>query len=69
MNPLVLHEDRFFDAEPSVRRVARTLYEETRALPLICPHELFRAAPLLGSDRFRRRGDATYLRAPAVHAP
>ena len=38
MNPLVLHEDRFFDAEPSIRRVARTLYEETRTLPLICPH-------------------------------
>ncbi|MDP9348115.1 MAG: glucuronate isomerase, partial [Gemmatimonadota bacterium] len=35
---LVLHEDRFFDPDPSVRRVARTLYEETRALPLVCPH-------------------------------
>src|SRR5919206_3018309 len=36
--PLVLHEDRFFDPEPSVRRAARSLYEETRALPLVCPH-------------------------------
>jgi glucuronate isomerase len=35
---LQLHEDRCFDPEPSVRRVARTLYEETRDLPLICPH-------------------------------
>jgi len=33
-----LHPDRFFDAEPSVRRAARTLYEEMRGLPLICPH-------------------------------
>jgi len=35
---LVLNEDRFFDPDPSVRRVARALYEETRGLPLICPH-------------------------------
>jgi len=35
---LVLHEDRFFDADPSVRRAARALYEETRDLPLVCPH-------------------------------
>ena len=35
---LVLHEDRFFDPEPSVRRVARALYDETRLLPLVCPH-------------------------------
>ena len=33
-----LHPDRFFDAEPSVRRAARALYEEMRALPLVCPH-------------------------------
>src|SRR5262245_26204649 len=32
------HEDRFFDPEPSVRRAARVLYEETRALPIISPH-------------------------------
>ncbi len=36
--PLVLHDDRVFDPEPSVRRVARELYAETRALPLVCPH-------------------------------
>src|SRR5688572_32373634 len=34
----VLHEDRFFDADPAVRRVARVLYEETRGLPIISPH-------------------------------
>ncbi|GLC23747.1 uronate isomerase [Roseisolibacter agri] len=36
--PLVLHEDRFFSAEPTQRRIARALYEETRGLPLVCPH-------------------------------
>src|SRR5215216_2419686 len=36
--PLVLHEDRFFDPDPSIRFVARALYDETRELPLVCPH-------------------------------
>src|SRR5918996_277587 len=36
--PLVLHDDRYFDPDPAVRRVARGLYEHTRDLPLICPH-------------------------------
>lgn len=35
---LHLHPDRFFDAEPGVRRFARAIYEETSGLPLICPH-------------------------------
>lgn len=35
---LVLHEDRFFDPDPAIRRAARSLYEETRDLPLVCPH-------------------------------
>ena len=37
-DPLVLHEDRFFDPDPATRRAARALYEETCALPLVCPH-------------------------------
>ena len=36
--PLILHADRFFDSNPAIRTVARALYEETRELPLICPH-------------------------------
>jgi len=36
--PLVLNPDRFFDPDPSIRRVARSLFEETSTLPLICPH-------------------------------
>lgn len=35
---LVLHEDRYFDSDPAVRRIARDLYESVRELPLICPH-------------------------------
>ena len=36
--PLVLHEERFFDPDPATRSAARALFEETRGLPLICPH-------------------------------
>jgi glucuronate isomerase len=35
---LVLDDDRFFDPDPSVRRVARELYEATRDLPIVSPH-------------------------------
>ena len=34
----LLAEDRYFDPDPAVRRVARALYEETRSLPIISPH-------------------------------
>ena len=34
----LLAEDRYFDSDPAVRRVARALYEETRSLPIISPH-------------------------------
>ena len=47
--PLVLHEDRFFDPDPGVRRIARALYEETRGLPLVCPHGHVDAA-ILATD-------------------
>src|SRR5207249_8003824 len=33
-----LDDDRFFDPEPSVGRVARELFAETRALPIVSPH-------------------------------
>ncbi|HEX2081826.1 MAG TPA: glucuronate isomerase [Longimicrobium sp.] len=46
---LVLHPDRYFDPEPTVRGIARALYEETRALPLVCPHGHVDAA-LLAED-------------------
>jgi glucuronate isomerase len=34
----VLHEDRLLPAEPGTRRIARRLYESTRALPIVSPH-------------------------------
>lgn len=36
--PLVLHPDRALPADPSTRDVARRIYAETRALPLVCMH-------------------------------
>jgi glucuronate isomerase len=33
-----LHEDRYLDPDPAIRRAARALYDETRSLPLVCPH-------------------------------
>ena len=35
---LVLHEDRFFDSDLTVRRIARELFAETRSLPIVSPH-------------------------------
>jgi glucuronate isomerase len=35
---LRLHEDRFFDPDPGVRAIARSLYEGTRDLPIVSPH-------------------------------
>jgi len=49
---LVLHEDRLFDPDPGVRRVARLLYEETRSLPLVCPHGHVEPALLADDARF-----------------
>ena len=37
-SPLTLHADRFFDSDPAVRAAARSLYDDTCALPLVCPH-------------------------------
>lgn len=36
--PLVLHDDRFFDPDPTVRGIARELYAGTRDLPIVGPH-------------------------------
>jgi len=33
-----LNPDRYFDPDPSIRRVAHALYEETRGLPIVSPH-------------------------------
>ena len=38
MIPLELHPDRLFPAEPSVRALARSLYQAVRDLPIVSPH-------------------------------
>src|SRR5580704_5927457 len=38
MIAMLLHEDRLFPAEASARKVARSLYEHVRSLPIISPH-------------------------------
>lgn len=38
MAKIELHADRFFDPEPQVRKIARTLYEEFKDWPIISPH-------------------------------
>lgn len=34
----VLHPDRLLPADPGVRRLARSIYERTRTLPIVSPH-------------------------------
>ncbi|MGB6059015.1 MAG: glucuronate isomerase [Microthrixaceae bacterium] len=36
--PLKLHPDRLFPAEPSVRSIARELFEQVEQLPIVSPH-------------------------------
>jgi glucuronate isomerase len=44
-----LHEHRYFDSDPTVRRNAHALYDETRALPIVSPHGHVDAA-ILATD-------------------
>jgi glucuronate isomerase len=48
-----LHEDRYFDPDPIVRRHARALYDETRALPIISPHGHVDPAILASDEAFK----------------
>jgi len=47
-----LHEDRYFDPDPTIRRYARALYDETRALPIVSPHGHVDASILAKNDAF-----------------
>jgi glucuronate isomerase len=38
MTRLSLHPDRLFPAEPSTRLIARRLYDQVKALPIVSPH-------------------------------
>jgi len=35
---MLIHPDRLFPAEASLRKIARALYEQVRALPIVSPH-------------------------------
>ena len=35
---MLIHPDRLFPAEPNTRKIARTLYDHVRALPIVSPH-------------------------------
>jgi glucuronate isomerase len=48
----MLHEDRFFDPDPAIRRVARALYDETRLLPIVSPHGHVDARVLAENEPF-----------------
>ena len=48
----MLHEDRFFDPDPAVRRHARDLYEGVRDLPIVSPHGHVDPAMLAGDTSF-----------------
>lgn len=37
-NGLSLHDDRFFDPDPTIREAAKSLYDDTRGLPIVSPH-------------------------------
>jgi len=38
MEDIALNEDRFFDPNPVIRKIAREIYEVIKNLPIICPH-------------------------------
>jgi glucuronate isomerase len=46
------HEDRYFDPDPTIRRHARALYDETHALPIVSPHGHVDPAILANNDAF-----------------
>lgn len=52
VNELALHEDRFFDADPTIRRIAHSIYDETRELPIVSPHGHVDPRPLAQNTPF-----------------
>ena len=50
---MLIHPDRLFSADPSIRKIARILYESVRALPLVSPHGHTLAAWFAADEPFR----------------
>jgi glucuronate isomerase len=49
---MLIHDDRLFPADPVTRSIARSLYEEIRALPIISPHGHTQAAWFARNEPF-----------------
>ncbi len=49
---MLIHPDRLFPAEPNTRKIARTLYEHVRVLPLVSPHGHTQAAWFAENEPF-----------------
>ncbi len=49
---MLIHEDRLFPAEPSVRALARSLYARVRNLPIVSPHGHTQAAWFAKNEPF-----------------
>jgi glucuronate isomerase len=49
---MLIHPDRLFPAEPSTRKIARTLYDYVRALPIVSPHGHANAAWFARNEPF-----------------
>ncbi len=49
---MLIHPDRLFPAEPGMRKIARTLYEHVRKLPIISPHGHTQAAWFAKNEPF-----------------
>ena len=49
---MLIHQDRLFPAEPSARKIARTLYEQVRSLPIVSPHGHTQAAWFARNEPF-----------------
>ena len=49
---LVLHEDRLFPPDPTVRAIARELYGSVRKLPIVSPHGHTDPAWFAGNEPF-----------------
>jgi glucuronate isomerase len=52
LRKLELHDDRLFPADPGVRAIARTLYREVCALPIVSPHGHTDPAWFAGNEAF-----------------
>jgi glucuronate isomerase len=49
---MLIHPDRLFPAESSTRKIARTLYESVRTLPIVSPHGHTNAAWFARNEPF-----------------